>query len=86
MMACKAIQRTFEKAGEPASAEKCKRLHEKLGAQLLKHGNKMQFRICYQFEGDALEEYYTGSVSELYDYLDYMLLAGADNITWKEVQ
>ena len=46
----------------------------------------MKYITYYQFEGNALEEYYTGSVSELYDYLNYMLLAGADNITWKEVQ
>ena len=46
----------------------------------------MKYRICYQFEGDDLEEYYIGSVSELYDHLDYMLLAGAYNITWKEAE
>lgn len=86
MMACKAIQRTFEEAGDPASAKKWKRFHEKLGGQLLKHGNKMKYRICYQFEGDALEEYYTGSVSDLYDHLDYIILAGGYNITWKEVK
>ena len=46
----------------------------------------MKYRICYQFEGDDLEEHYIGCISELYDYLDYILLAGADNITWEEVQ
>lgn len=46
----------------------------------------MKYKIYYQFEGDALEEYYNGSVSELYDHLDYILLAGAYNITWKEVE
>ena len=46
----------------------------------------MNYRICYQFEGDALEERFTGSVSELHDHLDYILLAGGYNITWKEVK
>lgn len=40
MIACNEIQRTFEEAGEPASAEKWKQLHEKLGAQLIKFDKK----------------------------------------------
>lgn len=40
MLACNEIQRTFEEAGDPASAEKWKQMHEKLGAQLLKYDQK----------------------------------------------
>lgn len=40
MIACEVMQRTYEEAGVTASAEKWKKMHEKLGAQLLKHDKK----------------------------------------------